>query len=105
MWTLTTLGRAERAYGSLRIDYKLDYMVIASETGALGIGVSDAESRANIPPTVTLVGDPVRRVTVGQPVTLVARVADDDLPEVRRRPPPRARDGPPTLSAAQSRKG
>ena len=103
VWTLTTRGRTELAYGSLRTDYKLDYMVIASETGALGIGVSDAESRANTPPTVTLVGDAIRRAAVGQPVTLVARVTDDDLPAVRRRAPRRARDGPPTLSATQLR--
>lgn len=103
VWTLTAYGSTESAYGSLRTDYKLDYMVIASETGALGIGVSDAESRANTPPKLTVVGDSVRSVTVGQPLTLVARVEDDGLPEVRRRPPPRERDGPPRLTAAQLR--
>jgi hypothetical protein len=105
VWTLTTRGRTEHAYGSLRIDYKLDYMVIASETGALGIGVSDAESRANTPPTVTLVGDSVRTVGIGQPVTLVARVMDDGLPRVARRPPPRPREEgtAPALPAAALR--
>ena len=53
-WTLTTQGRTEHAYGSLRLDYKLDNIVIASETGALGIGASDAETRANTRPTLTL---------------------------------------------------
>ena len=103
VWTVSTQGNTESAYGSLRTDYKLDYMVVASETGALGIGVSSAESRANTPPTLTLVGDPVRRVAVGQPVTLVARVSDDGLPTVRRRAPPRQRGGPPTLTATQLR--
>ena len=103
VWTVSTQGNTESAYGSLRTDYKLDYMVVASETGALGIGVSSAESRANTPPTLTLVGDPVRRVAVGQPVTLVARVSDDGLPTVRRRAPPRQREGPPTLTATQLR--
>ncbi len=103
VWTVSAQGKTESAYGSLRTDYKLDHMVIASETGALGIGVSSAESRANTPPTLTLVGDPVRRVAVGQPVTLVAQVSDDGLPAVRRRAPRRQRDGPPTLSATQLR--
>ena len=98
VWTLTTQGKTEAAYGTLRLDYKLDYMVIASETGALGIGVSTEASRKNIPPTMTLVGDAVRRVTVGQPVTLVARITDDDLPRVGPIRPPRESDGPPTLS-------
>ena len=103
VWSLTSKGVTEAAYGSLRLDYKLDYMVIASETGALGIGLSTEESRANTPPTVSLVGESVRTAAVGQPVTLVARIVDDGLPRVRR---PAARpqgDGPPTLSAAQLR--
>ena len=78
-WTLTTQGRTEHAFGSLRLDYKLDNLVIASETGALGIGSSDAETRANKRPTLTVEGETVRRVRVGQPVTLVATIADDGL--------------------------
>jgi hypothetical protein len=102
VWTLTSKGVTEAAYGSLRLDYKLDYNVIASETGALGIGLSSEESRANTPPTVTLVGDPVRNAAVGQTVTLVARVVDDGLPTVRRRPSARpSGDGPPTFTRAQ----
>ncbi len=103
VWTLTTQGKTEAAYGTLRQDYRLDYMVIASETGALGIGVSTEASRANIPPTITLVGDPVRDAIVGQPVTLVARITDDDLPAVRRRRARAPREGTPTLSSAQLR--
>ena len=103
VWTLTTKGKTEAAYGTLHIDYKLDYMVIASETGAISAGFTSAESRANTPPTITLEGDPVRRATVGQPVTLVAHITDDDLPRVGRIRPPRESDGPPTLSATQLR--
>ena len=103
VWTLTTQGKTEAAYGTLRQDYRLDYMVIASETGALGIGVSTEASRANTPPTITLVGDPVRDAIVGQPVTLVARITDDDLPAVRRRRARAPREGTPTLSSAQLR--
>ena len=101
VWTLTTQGKTEHAYGSLRTDYRLDNMVIASETGALGIGVSTAASRANIPPTVTLEGDPVRRARVGEPVTLVAYVTDDSLPRRRRRRA--STDSIPKLTAQQLR--
>ena len=102
VWTLTTKGKTEYAYGSLRIDYQIDDMVIASETGALGIGRSTAASRANTAPTVMLEGDPVRRARTGEPVTLVAHVTDDGLPKSRRRStsPP---DGPPKLTARQLR--
>ncbi len=100
VWTLTTNGKTEAAYGTIRLDYKLDYNVIASETGALGIGVSTEASRMNRPPTITLVGNDVRRARVGQPVTLVARITDDDLPRVGGIRAPRESDGLPTLSRA-----
>ncbi len=88
VWTLTTQGKTEHAYASLRLDYVVDNMVIASETGALGAGSSTPQSRSNVPPTITIEGQRTRRVIVGQPVTLVAVVEDDGLPEVRRPPPP-----------------
>ena len=103
VWTLTTQGKTEAAYGTLRLDYRLDYMVIMSETGSIGAGFTTEESRANKPPTITLVGNPVRRVSVGQPVTLVARITDDDLPRVGPIRPPRESDSLPTLSAAALR--
>ena len=85
------------------LDYRLDYMVIMSETGSIGAGFTTEESRANTPPTITLVGDPVRRVSVGQPVTLAARITDDDLPRVGPIRAPRESDDAPTLSAAALR--
>ena len=105
VWTLTTQGQTEHAYASLRTDYKVDNMVIASETGSLGAGVSTPESRANVPPVVRIVGDSVRRVAVGQPLTLVAEVTDDGLPRPRRRPrrSSDSEDGTPKLPAAALR--
>jgi len=100
VWTLRTQGKTEAAYGTLHIDYKLDYMVIASETGAINAGFTTEASRANTPPTVTLVGDPVRRARVGQPVTLVARITDDDLPRVGGIRASRESGDPPTLPRA-----
>ena len=80
VWTLTTHGRTEYAYASLRTDYRVDNMVISSETGALGAGSSSPESRMNVPPVVRIVGDRELTARVGQPLTLVAEVTDDDLP-------------------------
>ncbi len=107
VWTLATRGKTEFAYGSLRPDYIIDDVVIASETGALGPGSSSAESRSNVAPIVTVVGAEARTATVGQPLTLVATVTDDDLPRVRRRPTPPSEEppseDPPKLSSAQLR--
>ncbi|MCG8467182.1 MAG: hypothetical protein MJB57_03100 [Gemmatimonadetes bacterium] len=94
VWTLTTQGTTEHAYASLRPDYIVDNVVIASETGALGAGSSDETTRSNTPPTIRLEGDETRRVRVGEPLTLVAVVGDDGLPPPRRRPPPDAEPAP-----------
>ena len=107
VWTLATRGKTEFAYGSLRPDYIIDDVVIASETGALGAGSSSAESRSNVAPIVTVVGAEARSATVGQPLTLVATVADDDLPRVRRASTPSSEEPPseepPKLSSRQLR--
>ena len=52
IWTLTTHGKTEKAYATLRPDYMVDDVVKASETGALGAGTSSPEVRANKPPVV-----------------------------------------------------
>lgn len=96
VWTLTTQGKTEYAYASLRPDYIVDNVVIASETGALGAGSSDATTRSNTPPAVRIEGEPTRQASVGQPVTLIAYVDDDGLPKARRRARP---DEPPPADA------
>ena len=83
VWTLTTKGVTERAYASLRTDYKVDNMVIASETGALGAGTSSPETRSNLAPVLQIIGDGELTARVGQPLTLVAEVTDDGLPRRR----------------------
>ncbi|GJM14072.1 MAG: hypothetical protein DHS20C12_24750 [Pseudohongiella sp.] len=80
VWTLNVNGVERKAYGTLKADYLVDNMVIASETGSLGAGTSSPESRANIPPQVTVQGDDIRTVRVGQPMRLQTHVADDGLP-------------------------
>jgi hypothetical protein len=83
VWTLTTHGKTRKAYGTLKQDFFVDNMVMSSETGALGAGVSSPEVRANTPPVLEAVGDSVRKAKVGEPLTLYAHVTDDGVPKVR----------------------
>ncbi len=83
VWTLTTKGKTEMAYASLRLDYKIDDVVKASETGALGAGSSSPEVRANTPPVLELQGPRRLEVRVGQAVPLVVTVRDDGIPKAR----------------------
>jgi len=74
-------GVSKRAYATLATDYVVDNVVIASETGSLGAGTSSPESRANIAPVAQLIGDEIRTVRVGEPLTFQTRVTDDGVPE------------------------
>ena len=82
VWTLTTKGKTERAFGTLREDSLVDNLVQASEQGAIGAGISSPEIRANQPPTLTLDGGD-RRAQIGQPLTLIAFAKDDGVPAPR----------------------
>jgi len=79
-WTLTTRGKTEIAYASLRPDYFVDNLVQASERGALGAGASDPIVRGNKAPVLELEGKTELSTKVGQPVTLAARATDDGVP-------------------------
>lgn len=84
VWTLTSPdGKSEKAYASVRTDYKVDDVVKASETGALGAGSSSPEIRANRPPAVKVDGQKAITARVGQPVSVVAVVTDDGIPKTR----------------------
>ncbi len=81
-WTITSPnGETRTAYATLDKDYVVDHVVIASETGSLGAGTSTPESRANTPPEVSIIGDTVRSVRVGEPLELRVQVTDDGLPQ------------------------
>ena len=86
VWTLTTNGRTERAYGSLRTDYLLDPQTIGTEMGANFGGVID-EWRDNEFPTLDLAVDQPRRVRAGEPLRLVAFASDDGIPTGTYEPP------------------
>ena len=87
VWTLTTNGRTERAYGTLRPDYLLDSQTIATEMGANFGRVTD-EWRSNEPPAlISLAVDQPRRVRVGETLLLVAFASDDGIPSGEYEPP------------------
>ena len=83
IWTLTTQGKTEKAYASLRLDYQIDDVVRASETGALGAGSSSPEIRANKPPQIEVQGRKALTAKVGEAVALTAVVTDDGIPKRR----------------------
>ncbi len=83
VWTLTTHGKTEKAFATLRADYVVDDVVKASETGALGAGTSSPEVRGNKPPVISLQEIKARNVKAGAPLTLVAEVKDDGIPKPR----------------------
>ena len=92
VWTLTTHGKTVKAYGSLRQDYFIDNMILTSETGAIGSGVTTPEIRANKPPELEAAGDRIRTVKLGETLTLSAHATDDGVPKNRRRFRPRSDD-------------
>ena len=94
VWTLTSHGKTEKAYASLRPDYILDDVVKASETGALGAGTSSPEVRSNKAPSVHVEEIRSRTIKAGDALTMIADVKDDGIP--KRRDPAR-------VAAAQAR--
>jgi len=91
VWTLTTQGKTQKAYGTLRLDLLIENVDIMSETGALGAGSSNPTLRGDKPPVVAIEGPKTRTAKVGQPVTLTALVTDDGIPPRRALPPDRVR--------------
>lgn len=80
IWTLTSNGKTEKAWASLRADYVLDNVAKMSETGALGAGTSNPELRANVAPVVAVEGSRQLTARTGEPLTLTAVVTDDGIP-------------------------
>ena len=99
IWTLTTNGKTERAYASLKSDYQIDKHVISTEVGGDSGSLRD-ELRTNMPPDLTVEGDRQRSAKVGEPVTLIARAKDPDNIPARRRPPPATERGAETENPA-----
>ena len=87
VWTLTTQGVTEKAYGSLEPDYFIDKLVIQANIGAGGAGGTMPDLEPNVAPQLEVEGESMREAVVGKPVALVATVTDDGLPHRRSLPP------------------
>ncbi|MBQ02781.1 MAG: hypothetical protein CL477_19140 [Acidobacteria bacterium] len=83
VWTLTTNGRTERAYATLKRDYYIDDLVIQANNGAAGAAGATPELPNNQAPTLVVEGDLTRTVRVGQQLSLAATVTDDGVPRAR----------------------
>ncbi len=86
VWTLTSKGRTEKAFGSLRPDYVLDDTVIMSNIGAGGALSTSPDMVGNKAPTLTVEGAKNRTARVGEPVALTAIAIDDGKPNKRNMP-------------------
>jgi len=99
IWTITSSGKTERAYASLKTDYQIDPQVISTEVGG-DFGSLRDELRTNISPELTVV-ETKRSVKTDEPVTLTAIAKDPDNIPARRAPAkPPAEGQPVTISAA-----
>ena len=83
IWTLTSNGETEHAYGSLLIDYFLDDTVLQNNKGAGGGAGGEYDIFGNIAPTLSIDGPPTREVAVGEPLHLAAYATDDGIPRPR----------------------
>ena len=86
VWTLTTNGVTERAYGTLRPEYAVDDVVMSANFGAGGQTGFNPQLVGNEPPEIRLEGESTRRVRVGEPVALSAVATDDGKPGRRGMP-------------------
>ena len=86
VWTLTSNGRTNTAYGILHPDYYTDNIVIMNNQGAGGSGGGANFINDNTPPKLMVAGAPSRIAAVGEPATLVATATDDGIPERREVP-------------------
>lgn len=87
VWTLTSKGQTERAYGTLKQDYFIDKISIMNNWGAGGAAGGMYNIDHNVAPKLRVDGEKNRRVKVGQAVSLTATVTDDGVPKLRTLPP------------------
>jgi hypothetical protein len=83
VWTLTSHGKTEKAYGTLKPDYVVDSTVMMANFGAGGQLGTTPDLVGNKTPLLEIRGDRTRRVKVGEPVLLTAVATDDGKPRVR----------------------
>jgi autonomous glycyl radical cofactor GrcA len=84
VWTITTKGKTEKAYGSLKPDYVIDALLIMKDVGALGTRKIERENK---PPSLRVEGATHRTVKVGERLALTAFASDDGIPGAKPVPP------------------
>ena len=100
VWTLTTHGKTQKAYASLKTDYAIDNQIISTEIGG-DMGSTEDKLRDNIPPELEIDGAAQRTVKVGEPLTLIAMAGDPDNYPPRRDGKPQPRHPGETIDKAQ----
>ena len=83
VWTLTTNGQTDKAYGTLRPQYAVDETVMMANFGAGGQTGFSPDMTGNKPPDLKVEGEKKRTAKVGEPVTLSAIATDDGKPKPR----------------------
>src|SRR5262245_24072254 len=83
VWTLTSNGNTEKAYGTLKPDYMVNVTVMAAKFGAGGQTGTVPDVVGKVGPVLKVEGERIRRVKVGEPVSLTAIATDDGKPRVR----------------------
>jgi hypothetical protein len=78
VWTVTSHGKTESAYGSLKPEYVLDDVMMSANFG----GERRLDVDVNKRPVVTIEGSSERTVRVNEPLALMALASDDGVPEV-----------------------
>jgi hypothetical protein len=86
VWTLTSNGQTEKAYGTLRPQYAVDETVMMANFGAGGQTGFVPDMMGNKAPELKIEGEKKRTAKVGEPVTLSAVATDDGKPKTRPMP-------------------
>ena len=84
VWTLSSHGKTEKAFGSLLPVWELGNMVYQeNRKGAASLTYPE---EPNSPPSIEMVGPAKRTALAGTPITLAVEVADDGNPKPLARP-------------------
>ena len=84
-WTLISgEGVTQTAYGSLLKDYVLEPITIMSESGTVAGGFNNStDVQSNEPPRVSVQGEKMRSIRVGESLQLEVKIEDDGKPNYR----------------------
>jgi hypothetical protein len=83
VWTLTSNGKTEKAYGTLKPDYVVNATVMAANFGAGGQTGTVPDLVGNAGPVLKVEGERTRHAKVGESVLLTAVATDDGKPRPR----------------------